>query len=339
MKILFFSYGFWPKVGGIEEVSRTLALEFHRRGHEICLVTHAPTDQPNPFPFEVLRRPNRSELLSKTRWCDVVFHNNISLKYAWPLMVVRRPWVIAHHSFIRQSSGRPALQNFIKRRLLSLASNIAVSEAIARDIRIPCSVVGNPYRSEIFKMYPEVTRTKPLAFVGRLVSQKGVQVLLEALALLRHKQLTPALTIFGDGPFRPELETLIKSRALQTQVHFAGVVQDAALAQGLNEHKILIAPSVGPESFGLVAIEAIACGCAVVASDIGGLKEAVGPCGWTLPPNDPPALADLLATIFQNPSHLAEKTACAPPHLARFTVDAVATKYLEVLSKSHREKR
>jgi glycosyltransferase involved in cell wall biosynthesis len=334
MKILFFSYGFWPKIGGIEEVSRTLALEFHRRGHEICLVTHAPSDQQGDFPFEIVRRPGRRQLAARARWSDVVFQNNISLRYAWPLMFVRRPWVIAHHSFIQQSSGRPAIQDFVKRFLLRFGANIAVSEAIAQDIRVPCVVAGNPYRANVFRLYPEVARAKQLGFVGRLVTQKGVDVLIEALAILRARNVTPSLTIFGDGPARADLEALVRGRSLSNQVQFAGVVMDDALARALNEIQIVVAPSVGLESFGLVAIEAIACGCAVVASDIGGLKEAVGPCGWTVPPRDAQALADQLQAALSDTAQISEKRSHAEAHLARFTVDAVATKYLDVLAKA-----
>src|ERR1700749_4757419 len=95
MKILLTTYIFSPKVGGIETVSALLATEFVRAGHEVKLVTKTEEKDGIERPFEVIRAPSPTELIELTRWCDIFFQNNISLEMAWPLLLVRRPWVVS----------------------------------------------------------------------------------------------------------------------------------------------------------------------------------------------------------------------------------------------------
>jgi glycogen(starch) synthase len=109
---------------------------------------------------------------------------------------------------------------------------------------------------------------------------------------------------------------------------------DDQLAERLNHFKLVVVPSIGPESFGLVALEGIACGCAVIASDIGGLKEAVGPCGVTVPPADANALAEQIRLSLTTPGFVEKCQANARDHLEQFTIEAVATKYLNVFSSA-----
>jgi glycogen(starch) synthase len=59
------------------------------------------TETPGPsdgFPFRVVRQPGPGVLLRWVRWCEVYFHNSVSLRAAWPLLLVRRPWVVVHHT-------------------------------------------------------------------------------------------------------------------------------------------------------------------------------------------------------------------------------------------------
>jgi glycosyltransferase involved in cell wall biosynthesis len=101
----------------------------------------------------------------------------------------------------------------------------------------------------------------------------------------------------------------------------------------LNRHRILVVPSRWPEPFGIVALEAIACGCVVVGSAGGGLSEAIGPCGLTFPNGDGAALAHVLRELLGNPERVAELGTGGASHLARFSPSAVAKRYLEEMGK------
>jgi glycosyltransferase involved in cell wall biosynthesis len=116
-------------------------------------------------------------------------------------------------------------------------------------------------------------------------------------------------------------------------VTFAGVRRDEALVRELNRHKIMVAPSTYHEPFGIVALEGIACGCVVVGSERGGLREAIGPCGPTFPNGDAAALAECLRELLTDEGKIRAYRDRAPEHLARFTKQGVSEIYLKLLGR------
>jgi glycosyltransferase involved in cell wall biosynthesis len=176
---------------------------------------------------------------------------------------------------------------------------------------------------------PDISRDRDLIFLGRLVSDKGVDLLVEALAGLQQRGLTPGLTIVGSGPEEAALRQQAESLQVSAQIQFLGVKQGQELARLLNAHKILVVPSRWQEPFGIVALEGIACGCVVVGSSGGGLKDAIGDCGLTFPNEDVSVLIDHLATLLTQPDRLTHHRSAAVAHLARHTRAAVATAYLK----------
>jgi glycosyltransferase involved in cell wall biosynthesis len=272
------------------------------------------------------------------RWCEVFLQQNVSLRGLWPLLFVRRPWAVSHHSWYCRSDGRIAWQDRLKRRLLRHAAvSIAVSRAVAADLATPATpatpaiIIGNPYRDALFRLLPGVERSQQLAFVGRLVSDKGVDVLLDALALLAVRGLAPRLTVIGDGPEAPRLREQAARLGLSERVELVGTKTGEELVQLLNEHRILVVPSRYNEPFGIVALEGIACGCLVVGSAGGGLAEAIGPCGFTFANGDAAALADLLERLLRDPAAGRDRLAHAEAHLARHRARTVAAAYLAAL--------
>src|SRR6185295_7293475 len=115
---------------------------------------------------------------------------------------------------------------------------------------------------------------------------------------------------------------------------FTGSISHEAIAQRLAEHRILIAPSLYHEPFGVVALEGIACGCVVIGSSGGGLPEAIGPCGRTFPNGDEHALAATIAELLGDPDSCARMLEGAAEHLAEHTIRRVAERYLAVLERA-----
>ena len=331
MKILLGSHHFFPSSGGIETVSNLLAREFVEQGHEVRVVTQTPGN--GDFPFAVIREPGPFELMRQVRWCDVFLQNNISLRTLWPLLFIRRPLFIAHQTWITNPDGSTGWQHWLKRRALRRATSFAISRAIADSLPVPSILVGNPYDEKVFRDSPAPPRARELIFVGRLVSDKGASLLLDAVKLVSPK---PQLTIVGDGPERPALEKQVIDLQLQTQVEFAGSRHGEQLADLLRRHEILVVPSLWQEPFGIVALEGIACGCVAIGSVGGGLSEAIGPCGVTFPNGDAPALADAIARLLGDPGERDRIRRNAPAHLARFTPQQVAAVYLETMTKALR---
>jgi glycogen(starch) synthase len=337
MRILFSSPAFAPGIGGLETVVAILAEQLTRLGQEVVVVTEtsgAP-GVPDRAPYRIVRRPGPRELLRLARWCEVFLQANVSLRGLWPLLLVRRPWAVSHHSWYCRTDGRVAWQDRLKRSLLRFAAvSISVSRAMAADLGTPSLVIANPYRDELFRTRPEVPRTRDLVFVGRLVSDKGADLLLEALARLAGRGLRPCLTIVGDGPERPALTEQARRLGIADRVELAGIKTDGELVDLLNRHRILVAPSRYHEPFGVVALEAIACGCVVAGSSGGGLPEAMGPCGRTFRNGDAGELAELLAGMLSAPESLDALRRHAAEHLASHTGERVAKRYLDALRQS-----
>jgi glycosyltransferase involved in cell wall biosynthesis len=172
LKILLSSFSFHPSIGGLEAVSLILAREFVRAGHEVTVITQTPEGtEANGIPFVVIRRPSPRILSRLVENADVVFHSNISLKMAWPLLFIRKPWVVLHHGYIPRS-GLLGIKGAVKRFVLQWAKGIAISEAVAADFDSPSVVIQNPYDAETFHEIPGIKRNKELVFVGRFFSPK-----------------------------------------------------------------------------------------------------------------------------------------------------------------------
>lgn len=324
MRILLNSHRYAPDVGGTESVSELLMREWCRAGHEVVVVTQS-AGSAEEF---VSRRPNARTLCRLIRWSDVCVHSNISLRAGWPLAFIRRPWFVTTHIWLRDVNGGVGLAERLKRLALRAARNLYISHAIAAHVGLPGELVPNPFDAAVFRRLPEVVRDRELVFVGRLVSDKGVDVLLEALRRLKARQgSAPSLTIVGGGPEERRLRELAVELGIEGNVTFAGVQRGEALARTLNAHRVLVVPSRWAEPFGLVALEGMACGCRVVASAAGGLPEALGPGGTTFPNGDSAALAEQLAAALATELPREEEVRT---HLAAHEPRAVAARYVEL---------
>lgn len=322
---------FHPSIGGIEKLTELLASEWTAAGHRITIITNVKrdTDEVKEFPYPVLYRPAASDKLQVVRHADVIVHNNISLKATWPLLFKRRNFIAVHHSTYFPLVGRqPLIEKAKVTFARTFANNISVSHAIKK--RIGCKGVVIPNCYDSFNFYDHnCRRFKDLVFVGRLVSDKGVRVLIEALHILKAAGTKLCLTIVGNGPERANIEKQVYQLGLDKQVEFAGRQSSRDISQILNVHHVLVVPSLWDEPFGIVALEGAACGCAVVGSQGGGLPEAIGPCGETFRNGDCRGLASLLHEILSDATRLQKYRQSAMEHLAQHRPEVIAAKYIE----------
>lgn len=146
-------------------------------------------------------------------------------------------------------------------------------------------VIPNGIRAEKFQFeFPEAERqmfrarfaapNQPLIFfVGRMVREKGVQVLLQAMPIVRAELPNANLVVVGGG-YRAHLEEFVRFCHLEDAVQFTGFIPDSDLLRLYRVVDVAVYPSLY-EPFGIVALEAMAAGAPVVVSDAGGLKEVV----------------------------------------------------------------
>jgi glycogen(starch) synthase len=329
MKILLWSCSFRPNIGGIETMTDILAREFTAVGHDVTIVTRTEASGAADYPFKVCRKPSWLQLIRLVAECDVFVHNHLSLKVALPLLFFWRSWLVIYQAFYPTVGVRGWLRRMFSRFALSIACSRAVAEDIGRE----CHVIPNSYDDRTFRKLPGLARDRDLIFVGRLMPEKGVHVLLDALVLLRAEGLRPRLSVVGLGEYADALNAKVGELKLADQVEFIGPRSGDALAAILNTHEILVVPSLWREPFGIVALEGIACGCIVVGSESGGLKEAIGPCGVTFPNGDAPALANALALLLRSRETWSRYREGAGCHLRKHTPAAVATAYLDAIQQ------
>jgi glycogen(starch) synthase len=331
MKILLSSHAFAPSIGGIETVSGLLAEEFLRMNHQVKVVTQTADEEGEKFPFPVVRRPSVRKLFSLINWSDVFWQNNLSLRTLWPAFVLGKPVVITHQGSycVRPAALDLALR--LKRAIANRTTSVAISRFVASFFKTRSIILPNPYDARRFTNHSTVAeRPGDLVFVGRLVSEKGLDVLLESLGCLRSEGLHPSLTVVGSGPEEMPMQELAKQLEIQNQVRFVGPKPAAEVAEILNQHRVLVVPSRYAEPFGVVALEGIACGCAVVGSGGGGLPEAIGRCGITFLNGNAEALAEALTKLLNDPDECRRLATHAPEHLAQFHPTTIANAYLNL---------
>ncbi len=179
---------------------------------------------------------------------------------------------------------------------------IAVSEAAARSARIawqrPLTILPNGVQTERFTpTSPRSTSdTLRLLFIGRIGdARKGVKHLLEGFAMARSRGVDATLDLVGEagGGTVPD----------QPGVTYHGPVGLRTLVERLHASDVLVACSTGQESFGIVLLEAMAAGCAILCSDIDGYRTVVDDAAALLvPPADPLALADGITKLAKEPA-------------------------------------
>lgn len=142
------------------------------------------------------------------------------------------------------------------------------------------------------------SQTSDLVFVGRLVRQKNVDLLLEALSELRRRDLNPRLLVVGDGPERRCLEERAKRLGLDEVLFHTDLGSEEEVLGAMKASRLFVLPSTH-EGFGLAALEAMACGLPVVAVDAPGsaVGEFVGDAGLMVA-NDPIDFANAVEKLL-----------------------------------------
>jgi glycosyltransferase involved in cell wall biosynthesis len=195
---------------------------------------------------------------------------------------------------------------FVRHRLCRFASaNVAVTQHVQkRHFDIPSQVIyhGIPsYKGEQESgtaLFPGTA--VHFAYVGRLVGEKGLPLLLRAAAAARAKGLQFELSFIGDGPLRQELESLATELNLHPVVRFTGFLVGEILRREVQRVDVVVMPSVWEETAGLAAMEQMMRGKAVLAAKIGGLGEVVGNGGVCFRPMD---VDDLAARMIELGDH------------------------------------
>jgi len=205
----------------------------------------------------------------------------------------------------RAKSIRNLLLMFPRRWLLKrVAVNIGASNHTGRRVALPrTQTIYHGIEDPLTAASTQPIEAEPVQFacVGRLVTEKGVDVLLEAAAKLQRENVDFRLKIIGDGPDRQRLESIAAKLSLNGSVNFLGYRSGDALNAALSGVNAIIIPSLCEEAGPLTAIEQMMRGLLLIASDIGGLGEMVGSAGLKFAPGDTDGLAACIRRVVENP--------------------------------------
>lgn len=330
MKVLLISASYSPVRGGLQTVARTLARSLKARGHDVLILTNkyprnlAPSEMLDDI--FVLRwhflTPELQQLLSLRFDLFLAAIIFLPLTLARLLLLLRRerPDVVNLHF-----AGAPSVFLLIARMLLGfrlvvslhgddvegLPGRSSFKRSVFRALLRKADVVtacSHYLLNEAMKFEP-AARTKgrtvqngigPLPALvlsgkkrgviaaGRMFPQKGFDVFLRAHAATVNK---PHVTLIGDGPERESLERLARSLGLNGEVRFSGQQDRESVLAEMAGAELIVIPS-RRESFGLVALEAMALGKPVVATRVGGLPEILdGADALLVEPDEPDNLA------------------------------------------------
>jgi glycogen synthase len=291
------------------------------------------------LPFQILRQPSFAQLRRLVRSTDVVHVAGPALSPVILGLIMHKPVVVEHHGFQticptgqlfmeRTSAPCPGhfmaghhleclrcrsdsnwlaswklwLLTFVRRLLCArVAANIVPTEWLGGllHLRNATSIPHGLAASTSSTKSPSSHPPK-IIFQGRLVSTKGVRVLLEAAAILHSSNRSFELVVIGDGPERSDLEELAQRMQLSTCVRFAGRLGRSELEFNFATDSIVVVPSLGGEVFGLVVAENMLRGLPVVASDLGAFIEVLGDAGLTFRVGDASNLAHQLSRLMDD---------------------------------------
>ncbi|GAA1337170.1 hypothetical protein GCM10009594_03490 [Kocuria palustris] len=173
-----------------------------------------------------------------------------------------------------------------------------------------------------------------IGFAGRLQPLKGPQILLEAMGLLAADPKAPVprllLAGVGDDAFTDSLHQQARTLGIEDRIEWLGSLPVTELAAAMRRADLWAVPS-SSETFGLVALEAQACGTPVLASDAGGLRSALddGRTGWLVGQRTPQAWAEALRSTLRDPVELARRGRAAAERARGFSWAAAARAHVE----------
>lgn len=233
---------------------------------------------------------------------------------------------------------------WLRRLVLARAAHVTVvsrymdrvlrAEGASGD-RLSVASMGVDLRKRFVPVEGVARHASHVIFVGRLVEKKGVHVLIDAFRTVSDRYPAARLSIVGDGPERTGLERRVTELRLTECVRFLGAQPQASLPALYTSAAIAVVPSVvdrfgDQEGLGLVTIEAIGCGCAVVVSDLEAIKDVVtnGETGLVTVAGDVADLAAAICRLLDDPGLRAMLAGQAGHHaLAHFDWDSVAAHY------------
>jgi rhamnosyl/mannosyltransferase len=320
MRILQLAKYYWPRSGGMERVVQDLAEGAAQLGHEVSVVAVESSSQhggagrqrstiTRVFSFGALGQEEIAPgyLTAARRRADILHlhHPHPLADFACLLRGRRTPLVVTQHGDATREAYKWMSRAVLRRAaaiVIPSRAHLALSselEGFENKVEvIPFGIDDSRWR----EVPPRPRDVSPRAlFIGRLLKYKGLDILLRALERVPDLRLD----IVGSGPEGPRLKTLAQALALTDRVKWFGEYRDEDMPRRMAEADFLVLPSVTvEEKFGLVLLEAMASGRAIITTTVPtGVREVnvPGETGLEVPLRDIGELAHALDTLARDP--------------------------------------
>lgn len=360
------------KGGGVQEIVLAMQSELESRGHVAKILTPEPRDIP-----DFHRKSNiifvggaadfKSPLATTAQFSMAADTSGITqmLKEEnFDILHFHEPWVpmLSRQILSRSTSVNIAtfhaklpdtmmsqtiakvVTPYTKAVLNQLDELTAVSEAASEYVRsltdAPISIIPNGIDLNKFKLSKPVDKkiNPTILYVGRLEKRKGVECLLEAYSVLVTKNPDVDLIIAGDGPDREKLEYLASDLNLGN-VTFTGYVSEEDKLTLLREADLFCAPALYGESFGIVLLEAMACGLVTVAGNNPGYASVLQDLGSIslVNPKDTEEFARRIDVMLQDEELRKLWKKWAKEQVKQYHYPYIVDKYLEVYESAYKK--
>ncbi len=331
MRVLWWTYDFWPAIGGGEVLGAELIRGLQAMGYPLAVVTQqSGKELPERsdfhgipvarFPFhDVLQARDPARIAGlQTRLKDLVRKFQPDLVHlhtlAYPAFFCERAisvWparlLVTRHEYFHSTPQ----EDVLAAQVLASADWVACcSRGVLEEVRRLVPGIARRSSTILNGLAPPGTPpTSPpmeppvLLCLGRLTDQKGFDLAIAALARLRTRCPRSRLIVAGDGPARDALKERALHLGVADRVQFLGWVAPPRVPETLRRATVVLVPSRGGEAFGLVALQAAQMARPVVAARTGGLPEVVadGKTGLLFDPDDAEGLAAAVGFLLERP--------------------------------------
>lgn len=215
------------------------------------------------------------------------------------------------YKFYNRFLARPIYRAAFERRLQSMLGVSAYITGLLRGegfkVEVDTTVNGIALPESA-----DIVNLDRLLYVGRLEEVKGCEVLIRAMTRIIREHPSVRLDVVGDGTSRHRLEESARLHGVAEHINFCGWLDREAVYQKYRESTVVVIPSIWPEAFSLVCLEALAVGRPVVCSNVGGLPELItnGDTGIIVEPGDPEAIALAVTALLARTDFDQIKRAC-----------------------------
>lgn len=366
MKLLVISEGYYPQTGGLEKIVQeiceglyntynytidvlTCAPDGRKRTENVngICVTYVPLNAKQGMLNLCKQLPRAMSVLKKLLKNEE--YDIVSIQYLgyWSVLFLlsgyanKMPYTVSIHGADINAVKASGLRSYFQKRILEKAKTVISNSAYLAEQaekRLGISLEGkkqivfNGIHTENYYPAPNLQSANKVVTLGRFVYKKGFDVFLDAIRQVKTKIPNLSVVMAGDGSELQRCKELAQSYGLSDTVEFVGKIKNSEVPDFLRQARLFVLPS-RDEPFGIVVLEALACGIPTIITDSGGATEIVDDNvnGYVVPVENPEAMAEKIAALLNDNAKSEAFRQKGLKKVQLFSIDNVVKKYDRIL--------